>query len=206
MGDSSDIDLFQNIFLRGEMDFWRSKTDKSPRVIVDLGANVGYTSAVFLSLFPRAFVLAVEPDPDNVEICKRTLAPYGDRVKIIEGAVWHSCGQLALSRGIFGDGRAWATQVRTASVGEAASVTAWDMPSLLKMCPHDTIDILKIDIEGSEKELFSQNTAEWLPRARNICIETHGAECDQAVAAALAPFRYRVDQSGEYALYLDITE
>jgi FkbM family methyltransferase len=204
MKGSSDIDLFQDIFVDGGLDFWRSNIDDPPRLILDLGANVGYASAVFLSLFPRAFVLAVEPDPANLEICKRSLAAYGERVKVVEGAVWHTCGQLVLSRGTFGDGREWATQVRPAGLGEAASATAWDMPTLLAMCPRNEIDILKIDIEGSEKALFSQNVDQWLPRVHNICIETHGAECAQAVAAALAPFRYRTGQTGEYTLYLDI--
>jgi hypothetical protein len=48
--------------------FWRSSVADSPRLILGLGANVEYASAVFLNLFPRAFVLAVEPDPTNVEI------------------------------------------------------------------------------------------------------------------------------------------
>jgi len=204
MGESSDVDLFQSIFVDGGLDYWRSSLGESPRLILDLGANVGYVSSVFLSLFPRAFVLAVEPDPANLEVCKRTLAPYGDRVKVVEGAVWHTRGQLALSRGTFGDGREWATQVRPAEFSETASVTAWDMPALLGMCPRNEIDILKIDIEGSEKALFSKNVGEWLPRVHNLCIETHGAECAQAVAAALAPYRCRAGQTGEYTLYLNI--
>jgi FkbM family methyltransferase len=204
MGESSDMDLFQDIFVNGGLDFWRSSIDAAPRLILDLGANVGYVSAVFLSLFPRAFVLAVEPDPANLEICKRNLAPYGDRVKVVEGAVWHSCGQLALSRGTFGDGREWASQVRHAEFGETATVTAWDIPALLGMCPQNEVDILKIDIEGSETALFSKNAEQWLPRVHNLCIETHGGECAQAVAEALAPYRYRAGKAGEYTLYLDI--
>lgn len=204
MGQSSDVDLFENIFLNGELDFWRSAVIDPPELIFDLGANVGYASAVFLSLFPRAFVLAVEPDPANFELCKRALAPYGDRAKVVEGAAWYTSGQLFLSKGTFGDGREWATEVRPAGSGESATVAAWDVPALIRVCPRSTIDIMKIDIEGSEKVLFSKNAGEWLSRVRNICIETHGAECALAVSAALAPFRYRLSHSGEYTLYLDI--
>jgi hypothetical protein len=94
--------------------------------------------------------------------------------------------------------------VRPANLGEAASVAAWDMSALLAMCPRNKVDILKIDIEGSEKALFSQNAGEWLPRVHNICIETYGAEGAQVVDAALAPYRYRSSQTGEYTLYLDL--
>ncbi|MGA3130110.1 MAG: FkbM family methyltransferase [Terracidiphilus sp.] len=205
MGQSSDRDLFRDIFIDGGMDFWRTNMGRSPQVIVDLGANVGFTSSFFLSLFPGAFVLAVEPDPANFEICKRTLARYGNRAKVVEGAAWHSCGQLALSRGTFFDGREWATQVCPTARGVTGSVTAFDMPALLAMCPRNEIDILKIDIEGSEKALFSENTGEWLPHVHNICIETHGTDCAEAVATALAPYRRRTGQTGEYRLYLDIS-
>ena len=79
------------------------------------------------------------------------MAPYGDRAKVVEGTVWPASGHLVLSRGTFGDGREWTTEVRPANLGESASVTAWDLPAL---CPWDEIDILKTDIEGSEKALF----------------------------------------------------
>lgn len=204
MGPSSDVDLFRDIFLSGGMDFWRTNISRPPQVIVDLGANVGFTGSFFLSLFPSAFVLAVEPDPASFEICKRTLARYGDRAKVVEGAAWHSCGQLTLSRGTFRDGREWATEAYAPAPGVTGNVTAFDMPALLAMCPRNEIDILKIDIEGSEKALFSENTGAWLPYVHNICIETHGTDCAETVAAALAPYRCRTGQTGEYELYLDI--
>lgn len=204
MQQSSDIDVFDAIFVRGELDFWRAFDDLPPRVILDLGANVGYASAAFLTSFPSAFLLAVEPDPINAEICRRNLAPYGDRAKVVQGAVWHRRGALVLSRGTFGDGREWSTEVRAALPGEKADVIAWDIPSLLKMCPRKQIDVLKIDIEGSECALFSAKVDEWLPHVRNICIEIHGPECEKAVSAALTPYRYKKDRTGEYALYLDV--
>ena len=50
------------------------------------------------------------------------------------------------------------------------------------------------------------NTASWLPSVSNICIEIHGAECEKAVATALADYRYESGWTGEYALYLGITQ
>ena len=38
-------------------------------------------------------------------ICRRNLAPYGERARVITGAAWHTSGRLVLSRGTFGDGR-----------------------------------------------------------------------------------------------------
>ena len=37
----------------------------------------------------------------------------------------------------------------------------------------ETVDILKLDIESAEKELFNFNTENWLPRIETIVIELH---------------------------------
>src|SRR5262249_16689458 len=149
---------------------------RSARVVVDLGANVGYTSVFFLNAFPDAFVLAVEPDPANADICAKNLAVYGDRARVLEAAIWNHSTRLALSPGTFRDGKEWATQVRPADLGERADVEAFDMPSILRMCPQPVIDILKIDIEDSEVTLFDSNAKHWLKSVRNFCVEIHSAE------------------------------
>ena len=121
----------------------------SPGLILDLGANVGYSSAYFLSCFPRATVVAVEPDPGNFELCRKNLAPYGDRAKVVLGAVWSKRCRLKLSRETFGDGREWATQVRESEGSDdEATVDGWDIPSLLHQVGGGHIDLLKVDIEG----------------------------------------------------------
>jgi FkbM family methyltransferase len=204
MGDSSDVDTFDQMFVRGELKFAEALRATRPRLIVDLGANVGYASAFLLSLFVDAFALAVEPDPRNVARCRANLAPYADRARVIEGAVWSRCGQLVLSRGTFGDGRDWATEVREARAGEQADVTAYDVPALLARCPMDMVDLLKIDIEGSETALFSANVDRWIDRVRNICIELHGERCRQAFFEALHNHTFETAMSGEYLVCTNI--
>jgi hypothetical protein len=50
------------------------------------------------------------------------------------------------------------------------------MLSILQMCPQPTIDILKIDIEGSEATLFDASAKNWLKFVRNFCVEIHSME------------------------------
>src|SRR5256885_16984483 len=59
---TSDREVLGQIFIEEE---YRPLVLSSPQAIIDLGANVGYSSAYFLSQYPNATVLAVEPDPDN---------------------------------------------------------------------------------------------------------------------------------------------
>jgi FkbM family methyltransferase len=203
IGGSSDPTVFDQIFIDTDLADFTSRV-RGARTILDLGANVGYSSIFFLNAFPDAFVLAVEPDPQNAEICARNLAPYGDRARLVEAAVWSKPGRLLLSRGAFRDGKEWTTQVRPAQSDETADVEAVDVQSLLQMCPQPIIDILKIDIEGSEAVLFDAGAEGWLKSVRNFCVEIHSIEAASIIDQALRSFRFESIQSGEYRVYLNL--
>ncbi|HEY1809236.1 MAG TPA: FkbM family methyltransferase [Acidobacteriaceae bacterium] len=102
-------------------------------------------------------------------------------------------------------GREWAVQVRKAKPGEKADVTAYSVPDLLKASHFQQIELLKIDIEGSELALFSGNPEPWLGLVRNICIELHGAECETAFLEALKDFQYETSRLGEHLLCLNLS-
>jgi FkbM family methyltransferase len=195
LGDSSDISVFNEIFNFNGYASLRNLS--SPRLIVDLGANVGYASSYFLSCFPTAKVVAVEPDPDSFELCCRNLVPYGDRAQVVQGAAWSRRCKLELAQGA-GDGREWATRVRESNgLGDDATVEGWDIPSLLERSGGREIDLLKVDIEGSELEIFDTNSSRWLPKVRNICIELHGPDCERVFLRALGDFDYDLGRFGE---------
>ncbi len=176
---------------------------QNPGFILDLGANVGYASALFASQYPGARILAVEPDPGNFRLCRENLRPYGDRVRTLLGAVWGRRSRLALSRGQFGDGRDWAVQVQETADEHDAKVEAWDVPALLDLAGERVVDLAKIDIEGSEAEIFAGNT-DWLSRVRNICIELHGERCSEIFFRALRGYDYDRVQHGENTLCLNL--
>ena len=58
-----------------------------------------------------------------------------------------------------------------AAIGEP--VDALPLSEILEQCHAEpAIDILKVDIEGAEKQLFA-NCADWIGRVRSIMIELH---------------------------------
>jgi FkbM family methyltransferase len=194
-GNTSDRDVLRQVFVQRE---YEPAELTRPKMILDLGANVGYTSAYFLSRYPAARVLAVEPDPGNYAACCRNLKPFGQRARVIHGAAWAECTKLALDKGTYRDGREWATQVRRAAETSAeAEIDAYDMPALIDLCGAPEIDLLKIDIEKSELELFSLNTEGWLPRIKNICIELHGPDCEEVFFRALSNYSYEPGPPGD---------
>ncbi|MDX2150157.1 MAG: FkbM family methyltransferase [Bryobacteraceae bacterium] len=201
-GNSSDFDVFRQVFVLEE--YGCARAIKDPRCIIDLGANVGFASAYLLTCFPDASLLAVEPDPANYELLKQNLAPYGGRARPVLGAAWSRNATLRLMPGVYGDGREWATMVASSEEGEAGSVAGFDVPTLCGMLGTDGIDLLKIDIERSELELFDRSTCHWLDKVRNICIELHGHDCEEKVLSALTDFDYERSQSGELAVFRNI--
>lgn len=183
---SSDSAVFEQVFI--EREYESVVQIANPRLILDLGANIGLSSLYFTRRFPDAEIVALEPDPQNFPLLQRNTAVYS-RIKPILGAVWHSPGSLRLSPGTYRDRREWATQV----VEGAGDVRAFDIPSL---AGSRAIDLLKIDIERSEIPLFSKNTG-WLSQVRNLCIELHDQECVDAFFKAMEPLDYDLSYSGE---------
>jgi FkbM family methyltransferase len=195
---TSDRQVFGQVFIE---DAYGPVALSSPRTIFDLGANVGYASAYFLTKYPDARVLALEPDPRNFEICQRNLALFGENARVLPLAVWPERSKLVLDYGVFRDGREWSTQVRKPFAGEDLTpqreVEAYDIPALLETCGTTEVDLVKIDIERSEAQLFSRNTAAWLPFVRNLCIELHDDECKRVFFGALHDYSYELTYAGD---------
>lgn len=187
---STDPETYAQVLVEEQ---YRPLLEGAPRVIVDAGANAGYTSAYFLSRLPEATVLAIEPFPDNAALCRRNLAPYGDRARVIEAALWSGPGRLVIEGH---GGHEWGVQVRLARPGEDGEVDALGIADL----GLERIDLLKIDIEGSEQALFAEGAPRWLDRVDTIAIELHGPACTEAFHAALAGFTGDISQAGELTI------
>jgi FkbM family methyltransferase len=190
---TTDLRVFSLIFVRQEYSSLLSL--KRVSLVLDLGANVGYSSVYFLNAFPESRVVAVEPDQRNVEVCEINLKPYGDRALLLHGAVWSERTKLAISRGTYGDGREWATEVVQPPAGKGGDVQTWSVGDLIDMTGCTEVDLLKVDIEGSERVVFGDTAKSWLPRVRNLCIELHGTDCQNTFFDALANFDYELDSA-----------
>jgi FkbM family methyltransferase len=169
--NTSDIDVFKQIFVGREYSCFDDLSNVD--LVIDCGANVGYSSAYFLTRFPNCNIICVEPDLSNFMILEKNLAPYKDRVKLIRSGIWsHSTG-LKILEAPYGDGREWAVQVRECKAGEAPEMQATDIGTLLRESGATKISILKIDVEGAEAVVFAKNCESWLPFTDNIVIELH---------------------------------
>lgn len=169
--NTSDFEVFQQIFV--DRQYMCMEVVPETGLVIDCGANVGYSSAYFLSRYPRCQVIAIEPDPANFELLRRNLAPYGSRAKLINAGVWSHPARLALVEMPYRDGREWARQVRECLPGEESGLPAVAIGNLLEESEWDRISLLKVDIEGAEAVVFSTNYEPWIDRVNCIVIELH---------------------------------
>jgi FkbM family methyltransferase len=168
-------------------------------VIVDCGANIGATSYYLLHRYPRARVVAIEPDAENFELCRRNLAAFGSRAVVIHAAVWPERLPLRIvpaSRAL----GSWGLQVEPAD-GDSVEFYGLPMRDILDLADvRLPIDLLKLDIEGAEEHVFRGDCDEWLGCTRHMAIELHGAASEQALVHALGAYTYRRRQAGELTL------
>jgi FkbM family methyltransferase len=196
---SSDIHVFVQIFI--DLEYSCLDDVPTPDLIIDCGANIGCSSAYFLSRFPQCRIIAVEPDPKNFEVLGRNLAPYGDRVKLLHSAVWSHPARLTIAENVYRDGGDWARQVRECRPDEKAGFTAVGIEEILKQSGQSRISILKIDIEGAEAVIFSKNYDAWIDKVDNIVIELHDdsmfGRCTPVFERAIAGRGFSKSHCGE---------
>jgi FkbM family methyltransferase len=198
---TSDAYAFRSIFLERGYACIDDLDRDGVRLVLDCGANVGYSAAYFLTRYPNADVVAVEPDDGNYEMLQLNTLPYGDRITAVRSAVWSHPATVVIADSVYRDGREWAKQVREAGPGDAHGLVAVNVGTLLRDSGHQRISILKVDIEGAEAVVFSEGHESWLSKVDNILIELHDdsafGDCTRVFHRAIAGQEFTVSHVGE---------
>jgi FkbM family methyltransferase len=164
---TSDVSVFKEIF--SDLEYgWIFNT--SPSVIVDVGGYIGLSAAFFAHTYPEATIIAIEPDARNYELLMLNTARFPN-VHAVRAAVWKESGTISLTDP--GSG-AWGLQVSEsyAPVTGGDLVRAVTIDEIRKEFGLDRIHLLKVDVEGSEKDIFSAADS-WISSVDAICIELH---------------------------------
>ncbi len=140
-------------------------TSVSP-VIIDCGANVGLSALYFSRNYTNAKVIAYEADT-NVFKCltDNILISRMSNVVGINKAVWINNEGVSFSvEGADGGAVSSNKNAKTISV---ESISLVDI-----LAAHQSVDLLKIDIEGAEVEVI-RSAKEVLKKCKNIFVEYH---------------------------------
>lgn len=164
--NTSDIPTFEQIFIRGDYDI---KIDFEPQLIIDGGAYIGLSAVYFMNRFPNAIIVAVEPSKSNFEMLKRNTYNYKN-IKLYNAGLWSEIRTLSIKDEGLGE---WGFLVKEIKNKTDDLVDGITIDEILNKSGFSLIDILKLDIEGSEVELFSKNYDNWLGKVKLLLIELH---------------------------------
>lgn len=153
--DKSDIIIFDQMFVNGEYEI---HTDETPKRIIDLGSNNGYTVVFFKLKYPESQIYAFEPVKSTFEKLKKNTRQFGESVCVEQKAVSNEIGEVEMD-----------VNVRT-SVSSSLYSRKGDnyVKELVKTTTLDAIledyeitqaDLIKFDIEGAEDLVFSDFTS-----------------------------------------------
>lgn len=174
-GDS-DFDTLRQIFVFEEYNVWGLvqdminiryqaiiRTGACP-LIIDAGANVGFAALWFAKLYPRATIICVEPDAGNFRTLQTNISGFKN-VFAHHAAVGANPGFVDLEN----PGLSWACETIRSEQGTVPILT---IDKIIASVPMATPFIVKVDIEGFEEDLFSDNLA-WLDETCTVFIEPH---------------------------------
>jgi FkbM family methyltransferase len=176
--NNSDLSVLYQIF--GEQEC-AVELDHPPAAIIDGGANVGYASVYLALRYPQAAILAVEPNDENCQIFKRNCSPFPN-IRLLQGAIWHTRTDLEITNPVE---RSWMIRVQETSASGRGRIPSFTIDDLLAQLDERPVDILKLDIEGAENELFSEGDLAWIDRVHCLIIEAHGGAAKTLVVGAM---------------------
>jgi FkbM family methyltransferase len=181
---TSDVPLLTQVIRQSQYD---CELPKPPRVIVDAGANIGLASIFFANRYPGALIISVEPAASNLKLLRKNLAPYPNSI-IVAGALWGENTSVAI---VDPGGGEWGFRIEEGP-SERGNIAGLTLDKLMDQCGIDYIDLLKVDIEGAEKEVF-ENSFRWVGRVGAIAIELHDEiklGCSRAFREATHDFEH----------------
>lgn len=157
---SSFLFIYDEIF---KTNIYYFKANTATPYILDCGANIGLGTIYFKQLYPKAQIIAFEPDPKIYDVLHQNVLAAGlKNVQLVKAALWKEDTVLSFSQeGADGGGLA----------DNGDTVIKVQAEKLSKYIDKQ-VDFLKIDIEGAEVEVIKE-IADKLHLVQNIFIEYH---------------------------------
>lgn len=196
---TTDHSIFKQIFIRNEYDLDVLKSIEV-NTILDLGANIGLASVFFKNFFntnPKIYL--VEPHEENVAMIRKNLKNY-DNYEILPFAVWDKKTKLRIvdnNQGHCG------FEVMEDEKGDIQSISIRDIMSQGNI---EYFDIIKMDIEGSEKNVLSNGIHKWLPKTKVLFVELHDRlvpGCSDVLKEVVKKYNFKHIQQGEFDIFIN---
>jgi FkbM family methyltransferase len=148
---SHDVRTVNEIFCRGDYG------SRHPRVVVDVGANIGIATLYFLTRRRDAVVHAWEPLTTNLDTLRRNVGRFADRVQVHAEALSPQGGRLEFRVEPVGRYSGLSDYYQHELDTERVQVDTAPIAQALTQVIAESggIDLLKVDTEGSEPALIA---------------------------------------------------
>jgi len=163
----ADLSVFEEIFVDRDYKVIDGQI-KNAKVIFDIGAHIGCFSVYAGALNTNVKIFGFEPDERNFSLLKENL-----KANHVEGIMKN----VAIG-GVTGDRKLFlSSDSHNHSLlgsGEGVKVFVRSLGDVLEKFDH--VDLVKMDIEGAEFEIFSGISGESLTKIGSFYIEYHESE------------------------------
>jgi FkbM family methyltransferase len=183
---TTDRETFKEIFF---YNIYNIKFPVNPKVIIDAGANVGFASLFFKLKFPHANIYSLEIEKNNFNLMHKNLDRFSN-LNLINKGLFNVKSFFKIDNPYNASN---SFIIKEVSENESYDVSSLAITDLQEKYNFNEIDVLKIDIEGAEKEVFEKNYEDWLPKVKVLFIETHDrmkAGCSFTIMKALSTYNF----------------
>ncbi len=202
----SDLEVFEQIFNQKEYEiilkiFLANRNFSRNKIIIDAGANVGFTTVFFSNNFIDAKIFCVEPAEENVEICKKNInfLKHPENIFLYPNALSEKPNlNYDLDRN-FRDKKDWSITTNEIKNGAINGISIGEIISQNNL---QHISLLKIDIEGAERFIFKkENDLSFLKITEIIAIEIHDEfDIRSSITNLLIENNFFIFESGELTI------
>jgi len=200
---TSDIPTFHQIFTNREYDF---DLNFNPKIIIDAGANIGLSAIFYANKYPASKIICIEPEQSNYNLLKKNTRNY-DNIITLNNALSNLSNQdLAIIDNGYGNWGFMTEPIVNGIKGITPNVKSISINEIMNKYDFEIIDIVKIDIEGSEKEVFEKNSENWLPNTRCLIIELHDRMkkgCSKSFFSAISKHDFSFSHRGENLVFIN---
>lgn len=197
---NSDVSIIESIFNKDE---YRLPLDGfQPKLILDCGGNIGCAAVYFANRYPSAQIYSVEPERNNFKLLTFNTVFY-EKIHLMNSALWDKETFIRVEDKGFGVA-GFMTFETTADDPDALKTTT--IGKILADSGFDEIDLLKIDIEGAEKEVFAApDVDDWLSKVKVLVIELHDRMkrgCSYEFFKAVSKYKWFFAFRGENLIFI----
>lgn len=195
----ADKATFKQVFIQGQ---YNITFPIVPQTIIDGGANIGLAAIYFSHLFPKSSIIAVEPNNENFQQMIKNIQNFKN-IHPIQGGIWNNNQHLRIVNNNVDDNAFMVEEVPDYTEN---SIPAFSIDHLMQINNWSYIDLLKLDIEGSEKEVFEKNYSTWLPKTKILIIELHDhmrPGASKALFAAISAYNFSFAMHHENVIFIN---